>query len=315
MATKTVTKPKPKASDIDKLREKLQNMDLGGNAGFWSPKEGKSIIRILPAVGDMPYFFQMVGKHRLDDTGKNNIYCPSVTSDGELPCPICELVDQLKRSGDKASQSIVDQLIVSRSFWMNVVVRGSEADGVKMYTPGKMVFKSIQTLILDPDYGDITDIENGRDVIIERKGTGLKTEYQVMPRAKSTPLSDDPDLVEKWLDSAPDLSYVELSEDKDEDKELSQGRVLFILPYARIEEDFDLDAVGEDEDDDDEDEEVVRKPSKAPAKTVAKPAAKLHAKPKTEPEEDDEELDEDEDEIEEVQQEVAKRQARRSTRR
>ena len=56
----------------------------------------------------------------------------------------------------------------------------------------------------DPDYGDITDFDEGREVTIKRTGQGLNTEYNILPRPKATPASTK--LTKEELEDAmPDL--------------------------------------------------------------------------------------------------------------
>ena len=50
-----------------------------------------------------------------------------------------------------------------------VLVRGQEGEGVKFWGFGKTVYQEILGYITDPDYGDITDPTNGRDLTIEYK--------------------------------------------------------------------------------------------------------------------------------------------------
>ena len=50
-----------------------------------------------------------------------------------------------------------------------VVVRGREDEGVKFWGFGKTVYQELLSVISDPDYGDITDPLNGRDVNVEFK--------------------------------------------------------------------------------------------------------------------------------------------------
>lgn len=303
--------PTARLDRLNALREKLKHTDMGGgSAGFWSPKEGRSVIRILPETGEMEFFFQEVGRHNFPPDNKKNCYCPKFTSHNELPCPVCEIVDDLYK-GDKASQAMAGNLRVRKSYWMNVIVRGTkegEADsGPYIYTPGQTVFSAIAALISDPDYGDIMSTEDGLDIIIERTGSGLNTEYQVKPRRNSSPLSDNKEEIEEWLSKARDLTWVQVSENPDEDKELSKGHSLYLLPYERIVKEFDLDEGLSVEYEEEEDERPARKPAVSTSKRVSKV------------DDLDEELGLDEDEIvdklPEAKQEVVNRQARRAIRR
>ena len=48
-----------------------------------------------------------------------------------------------------------------------VLVREEEAEGVRFWGFGKEVYQELLSVIADPDYGDITDATNGRDITIE----------------------------------------------------------------------------------------------------------------------------------------------------
>jgi hypothetical protein len=301
------------------LRDKLAHTDLrSGGGGFFSPPDGRSVIRILPEVGDMTFFFQQVGTHMLPDTdNKKQFYCPAFTSEGELECPICEYVEQLKKDGSKASQALADALRVKKKFWMNVIDRDHEGVGPQIFTPGVMIFGQISSLISDPDYGDIFDIEKGIDIIITRKGKNLETEYQVKPKRDDSPLSEDPELVKKWLDKAHDLTPVEVSEDKEDDEELTKGHILWVMPYDRLKAEFDSIDSGDEEV---EEDERPRKSSIKRAEPAPKPSgirrASVTAKVvEEEPEDEDDESEAVEEPEDEVQAEIKNRTLRRSLRR
>ena len=249
-----------KSEKLAKMRQALSETDTGsGSAGFLCAlSEGVTIVRILPEVGDMPRFFQEVGIHQMPGKDGKRVYCPKFTSRGKLNCPVCEIVDQLYQAGDTASKAFAGQIRVQKKYWMNVIARADDKVGPKIYTPGVLVFRQLMSLIQDPDYGDITDVEDGYDIKIERKGKGkTDTDYQARAAKNSSPLSDDPDKVDEWLSAAKDVSYVEVSTNPDEDAELAEGHAVFVLPYKRLEKELDLDnlELGEDVEDDDEEEE------------------------------------------------------------
>ena len=50
-----------------------------------------------------------------------------------------------------------------------VIVRGKESEGVKFWGFGKQVYQELLSIISDPDFGDITDLTNGRDIVVEFK--------------------------------------------------------------------------------------------------------------------------------------------------
>ena len=80
-----------------------------------------------------------------------------------------------------------------------VIVRGEENEGVKFWGFGKMVYQELLSVIADPDYGDITDPVNGRDIVVEFKTseeTGRAfpmTTIRVKPN--QTPLTENADVM------------------------------------------------------------------------------------------------------------------------
>ena len=313
-----VKKALSKQERLDKLVKKLQTTDRGGRGkGFWSPKVGRNVIRILPEVGEMEFFFQEVGKHRFPGTDAKELYCPKFTSTGELECPVCELLSDLW-AGDSSSKRLAKQLKLKRSYWMNVINRDGEDAGPVIFTPGVKILDAIASMVGDPDYGDITDVDEGLDIIIDRKGTGLATEYQVKAKRASSPLSEDQDLAEKWLAAVNDLSWIEVSEDPEEDQELSKGHAVYLIPYDRIVreyslEDLDvesmLESIENPEDEDEEGYSTAKRPQKKVSKPISKPVSKTSKKVVEE-----EEIEAEEEVEEEPEKEVSRRMARRSRR-
>ena len=222
-----------KADKLKALRAKLDKTDMGGNRGFWNPPQGTSEIRVLPESGDMDYFFQEVGRHYLPE--KKTVYCPSFTTEGELDCPICDFVQDLYALNDPASKELAGKIRVRKQYWMNICTReNGNTAGPFIYTPGITVFQALAGFVNDPDYGDIFDLDEGTDVSIERTGTGLETKYQVIPRRKMSTLAASSKEADEIMKKAQDLSWVEVSEDPEEDKELADGHAVYLLPYERI---------------------------------------------------------------------------------
>tara|TARA_B100001113_G_scaffold289228_1_gene245151 strand:- start:3 stop:524 length:522 start_codon:yes stop_codon:yes gene_type:complete len=101
-----------------------------------------------------------------------------------------------------------------------VLVRGQEGEGVKFWGFGKTVYQEILGYIADPDYGDITDPANGRDLTIEYKsaeeaGTTYPT-TTIRVKPNQTPLSASKEDVTKFLDTQTEITelYSELSYDE-----------------------------------------------------------------------------------------------------
>ena len=66
------------------------------------------------------------------------------------------------------------------------------------------------SLVLNPDYGDITDPVEGTDLVINYgKPVGAQfPQTSITPRRKTSALSDDENQVHAWLDSIPNFEEV-----------------------------------------------------------------------------------------------------------
>jgi histidinol-phosphate/aromatic aminotransferase/cobyric acid decarboxylase-like protein len=86
------------------------------------------------------------------------------------------------------------------------------------------VYQELLGVIADPDYGDITDAVNGRDIMIERQTPAEagnqygKTTVRVKPNV--TPLSDNSDTLDNLLNQQSNLTELYTEPTYDELKEV-----------------------------------------------------------------------------------------------
>ena len=133
------------------------------------------------------------------------------------PDPIVEFAEKLKRTGDtddwKAGKKMEPKL---RTF-VPVIVRGKENEGVKFWGFGKTVYQDILGYIADPDYGDITDPMQGRDIVLdvqsaeESNAAYPTTTIRIKPAV--TKLHEDATMVQSLLENQKNITelYSELS--------------------------------------------------------------------------------------------------------
>ena len=138
------------------------------------------------------------------------------------PDPIEEFAQKLKGSGSKEDYQLAKKLEAKMRTFAPVIVRGEERQGVRFWGFGKTVYQELLSIIADPDYGDITDPVNGRDVVVEfitaeESGASFpKTNIRVKPN--QTAISDDPDVLElvktqqEISEIYQELSYDDLTE-------------------------------------------------------------------------------------------------------
>jgi hypothetical protein len=201
------------ALDINAIRgrlNKLQNTQKKTDA-LWKPTPGKSQVRIVPYKfnKDNP-FIELYFHYNV-----NNKTYLSPISFGR-PDPIVEFADKLKRMGDKEDWKAAKAMEPKLRTFVPVIVRGQENEGVKFWGFGKTVYQEILGYIADPDYGDITDPNAGRDLTVEYvsaedAGTSYPT-TTLRVKPNQTPLAEGGDL-QKFLDNQTEITelYSELS--------------------------------------------------------------------------------------------------------
>jgi hypothetical protein len=188
--------------DINSIRKRLN-------------QPGKQIIRVLPYKHNKDNPFIELFFH----FGLNNKTYLSPITFGR-PDPIEEFAQKLKTSGNREEYQMARKLESKMRTFAPIIVRGEETQGVRFWGFGKTVYQELLSVIADPDYGDITDPVNGRDVSVEFKTaeeTGKSfpsTSIRVKPN--QTPITEDKAQLEAMLDNQKDITelYNELSYDE-----------------------------------------------------------------------------------------------------
>ena len=202
------------AIDMELMRRKLatlrgENRDSAQASVWFKPDEGDTDIRIVPTNDGDPlkemFFHYNVGDH------KGGILCPK-RNFGEH-CGICEFASQLWREGvdqnDEESKKLAKSLFVRTRFFSPVIVRGREDEGAKIYGYGKTAYELLLGYILDPEYGDITDVQEGTDITLTyTKPTkpGAYPQTSLKMRRNTSPLLEDPEAIPALLDGIPEFN-------------------------------------------------------------------------------------------------------------
>jgi len=194
--------------NLDKMREKLaavQNRGDSSKSAFWRPEDGDQTIRIIPTEDGDP--FKEVYFHY--NVAKGGIVCPK-RNYGE-DCPICDFASNLWREGsnnnDESSKKMAKSLFARQRFFSPVLVRGEENEGPRWWGYGKMAYEMLLSLVLNPDYGDITDTEEGTDLVLSYgKPPGASfPQTKIQPRRRTSNMLEDTDAHAQVLDSIQDL--------------------------------------------------------------------------------------------------------------
>tara|TARA_R110000822_G_scaffold67933_4_gene165334 strand:- start:3960 stop:4814 length:855 start_codon:yes stop_codon:yes gene_type:complete len=198
--------------DLDLIRKKMEDLQprtkkkeyekIDYNKIYWKPKsEGKHQIRIVPSKINKEWPIQEIQLHY--GYAKFPIY--ALTNWGEKD-PIIEFVKELRKTNESKNWTLAKQLDPKMRYFAQVVVRGEEEMGVRLWEFGKSVYQQLLSIAGDEDYGNFTDVSGGFDFTIsvepgEMNGYSFLKVSTVSPKRKESPLSEDPSLVNEWLEN------------------------------------------------------------------------------------------------------------------
>ena len=140
--------------------------------------------------------------------------------------PIVGFAKNLRKSSDKEDWQLANKISPKTRYFAPVIVRGEESAGVRLWEVGKLVNDQLMGIAADEDYGDFTDITDGRDFTVEavedvvagRKGI----KCTLRPKVKSTPISEDGEFVTKALDEQTDILSINRKYTYDQLKDVLQ---------------------------------------------------------------------------------------------
>ena len=279
--------------DLKAIRNKMQSLSSNGSGKrekidystiYWKPKkEGKYQIRILPSKHNASFPFKEFMVHY----GFGQYPVASLTNWGEKD-PIVEFAKKLRQSDDRENWSLAKKIEPKMRIYAPVIVRGEEEKGVRLWEFGKNIYLQLLGIADDEDYGDYTDVNEGRDFTVEAVTgdiggrQGLKMTLRVKP--KTTPLSNDAEEIETWLDNQPNILEVQRKMEFDQVKDLLQK---WLSP--------------EDEEEEDEEEEgfdeTLAKATQANKEKTEQPAKKYQAPAKSNKSKSFDDLFEEEDDL------------------
>ena len=207
--------------DINAIKNRLNQLQTTTSTknSFWKPEPGKTQIRIVPYKFNKDNPFQELFFHYQFE---NKTMVSPVTFG--RPDPINEFSTKLKSTGVKDDWIQGKRLEPKMRTYAPVVVRGQESEGVKFWGFGKTVYQELLSIIADPDYGDITDVVNGRDITVEKQTPAEagnqygKTTIRVKPNM--TPLTENKEQLKSMIESQVDINELYNEPSYDELKEV-----------------------------------------------------------------------------------------------
>ena len=201
--------------DINSIKQRLSALQSSNSSGkkekidytkyYWKPKqEGKYQIRFVPSVLNPQNPFQEVFVHY----GFSKFPTYALTNWGEKD-PIVEMAKQLRDAGGSDNYKLAKKLDPKMRVFAPVIVRGEEDKGVRLWEFGKEVYMQLLGIAEDEDYGDFTDINDGRDFTVEAVmgdiggRQGLKSSIRIKP--KTSQLGPDKATIKTWLTEQPNV--------------------------------------------------------------------------------------------------------------
>lgn len=235
---------------------------------FFKPKPGKYVVRILPNKYDKAWPIREVQFHYGFSKGP----ILALSNWGEAD-PIADFAKGLRKSSDKEDWQLAKKIEPKSRYFAAVIVRGEEHLGARLWEFGKLTNDQLVGIAADEDYGDFTDITDGRDFTIDatediiagRKG--IKCNIRVKP--KTSAISEDGALVEKLLNEQPDILGINRRYTYDQLKDV-------LTKWLNPEEEAaatEAPIASKDEDEEDDFLTEINKPV-APAYSLETPAAK-----------------------------------------
>lgn len=305
--------------NLNAMKSKLDNMSQASNYSnteYDKLVSGKNVRRVLFPKGSSESFYSEGFVHfSLGAEGNKVVTCPKTFS-SKNPCPVCKYVEELQKSKDKEEKKLAEDIKAKRRIYINVINRDSddEEDVPKVLPIGVTVLKGLLEAICDADYGDITDPKSGRDITIKKTGTGLKTEYSVLPKPSTSVVSDTLS-IEELEEKMTDLESLFVEKSYEELEAILNG------------EEYSKDNTEDDEEDDDEEESYedlsldelkilcddrgIEVPAKATRLKLVQMLLKADEEEEEDTEDEEPPFSQDDDEDDEIQNAIAQALAKR----
>jgi len=168
---------------------------------FFTAREGDNNVRILPPPpdADWGHYGVSIACHYDIGPDKSAYLCRDKMLSEE--CPICAERAAATAAGE---DDFADVLKPGYRTAVYIIDRNQEGKGPMLWNVSGGLDKDITKLCIDPATGEILPVDDpndGYDLAFVREGTGLKTKYKGVQFArKASPLSDDPEAAEAWLE-------------------------------------------------------------------------------------------------------------------
>lgn len=228
--------------DLIKAKREQMAQQKAASIKTLKPAAGKHTYRILPSWRKMTkpegkdhdQFWHDIGVHYIRTSTTQNAPIEAayicVNKTFQRSCDICEQIRRgLKACSSDEEIELLKGANSTQKYLFNVLHRSDatgKAEEVQVLEVGVKVFEQILEIM--EEWGDITDLNNGRDIIISREGSGLTTKYTVQPASKSAPVN--PSVMNQLIDL--DAVVAQEDEAKKQAALTNLAKIWGILPPA-----------------------------------------------------------------------------------
>lgn len=176
---------------------------------FFKPQPGSYNIRILPSKFDKENPFREIFIHY----GFTKYPLMSLTNWSEQD-PIVEkskeVLADAKKTRDKETYQLGKKLEPKARYFVPILVRNQEDRGAVLWEIGVTTLNKLIAIADNEDYGDYTDINDGRDLVVEfvkteKMGKTINECQSILPRGKSSPVTTDSNFLDSLLTNQPDI--------------------------------------------------------------------------------------------------------------
>lgn len=164
------------------------------NTSFYNFKNGRTVLRVLGPYSNEGLWFREIHEYYFRQGG-NHIFLTS-PADFNLADPLNDYGRKMYEDGSSAALEEAKRFRAKPRYLLNVIVLSDAAgkttmlDGVKVLKAPTTVKRAFVDFDTDVEYGDITNHANGFNMIVERTGEGLGTEYKVKAQRERTSIDE-----------------------------------------------------------------------------------------------------------------------------
>ena len=184
---------------LEKSKEEMVKDNVGMDKNYYNLEDGKNEIRVLPRSmqfftkeGDEDFAFKFYVHYSLfDKSGFKMIVCRKTLGEA---CPLCDFIKKSNLTNLSKARYVYNVLDLKDNL-------------IKIMTTGPMIYGQLLNFILNPDWGDICGVKDGRDVTITKvpanKSPNGRVSYVTIPSPQQRDITEV--LPEKWEETIDSL--------------------------------------------------------------------------------------------------------------